>query len=410
MYGASSFPNYAWNSTNYWVDVVFVSGGPDTIPPTVTKTSPSAGASGVDPQSPITANFSEALDATTVNGTSMQLLDSSSAPVPATVAYNAGNHAATLTPTSPLVQSSTYSVILKSGLIKDVAGNALATDYTWLFTTAAPPPPPPTEGPGGPILVVSSAVNPFSRYYVEILRAEGFNEFTAMDISLVSTDTLNNYDLVILGNFALTAEQAAMFTTWVNNGGNLIAMRPDKQLAGPLGLSDTGAVLSDAYLLINTHSSPGTGLVGETVQFHGNADRYTLNGATALATLYSSDAVPTANPAVVLNSAGLGKAAAFTYDLARSVVYTRQGNPAWSGQRRDGQSGPVRPDNLFYGNANFDPEPDYVDHNKIAIPQADEQQRLLANLILQMNLAKHPLPRFWYFPRDLKAGSGVDRR
>ncbi len=30
-----------------------------------------------------------------------------------------------------------------------------------------------------------------------------------------------------------------------------------------------------------------------------------------------------------------GHAAAFTYDLARSVVYTRQGNPAWAGQERD---------------------------------------------------------------------------
>ena len=37
--------------------------------------------------------------------------------------------------------------------VTDVAGNALAADRTWTFTTAAPPPPPPTEGPGGPILV-----------------------------------------------------------------------------------------------------------------------------------------------------------------------------------------------------------------------------------------------------------------
>ncbi len=35
-----------------------------------------------------------------------------------------------------------------------------------------------------------------------------------------------------------------------------------------------------------------------------------------------------------------GQAAAFTYDLSRSVVLTRQGNPAWVGQDRDG----VHPD------------------------------------------------------------------
>ncbi len=54
--------------------------------------------------------------------------------------------------------------------------------------------------------------------------------------------------------------------------------------------------------------------------------------------------------------------------------------------------------------ATGDPQPDWVDlDNEVAIPQADEQQRLLANLILQMNLAKKPLPRFWYFPRGKKA-------
>ena len=45
-----------------------------------------------------------------------------------------------------------------------------------------------------------------------------------------------------------------------------------------------------------------------------------------------------------------GQAAAFTYDLARSVVYTRQGNPAWAGQERDGFA-PIRSDDLFFGAA-----------------------------------------------------------
>ena len=41
--------------------------------------------------------------------------------------------------------------------------------------------------------------------------------------------------------------------------------------------------------------------------------------------------------------------------------------------------------------------------DKVAIPQADEQQRLLANLIVHMNADRKPLPRFWYFPRGEKA-------
>ncbi len=49
------------------------------------------------------------------------------------------------------------------------------------------------------------------------------------------------------------------------------------------------------------------------------------------------------------------------------------------------------------------PDPDWVDFNKIQIPQADEQQRLLANLIQHVNRDQMPLPRFWYFPRGEKA-------
>ena len=106
----------------------------------------------------------------------------------------------------------------------------------------------------------------------------------------------------------------------------------------------------------------------------------------------------TANPAVTLRSVGSngGQAAAFTYDLAKSVVYTRQGNPAWAGQERDGQPPPIlRSDDMFY--------PDWIDFSKVQIPQADEQQRLLANLIEHVNRDRMPLPRFWYFPRGEKA-------
>ncbi len=212
--------------------------------------------------------------------------------------------------------------------------------------------------------------------------------------------------MVILGEKALTTAQVDMFTAWVNAGGNLIAMRPDKNLAGLLGLVDASTTLSNSYLLVNTSAAAGAGIVGQTIQFHGTADLYTLNGATSVATLYSDATTATTYPAVTLRQVGPngGQAAAFTYDLARSVVYTRQGNPAWDGQHRDAIGrGWKTPHDLFYGAATYDPQPDWVDFTKIAIPQADEQQRLLANLILNMNLEEKPLPRFWYLPRGEKA-------
>ncbi|MCH4822772.1 Ig-like domain-containing protein, partial [Gramella lutea] len=250
------------------------------------------------------------------------------------------------------------------------------------------------EGPGGPILVLTSNSNPFSTFTSEILLAEGFNEFTTSDVSLLTSGQLVDYDVVIVGDIPLTSSQVTLLTNWVDAGGVLIAFRPDEKLASLLGLQKLSGTLTDSYLLINNSTGPGNGLVGETIQYHSEADLYDLDGATSIATLYSSANSSTSYPAVTINNVGEngGVAAAFTFDLNRSIVYTRQGNPEWNGQERDGQI-PRRSNDLFY--------PDWVDFSKIEIPQADEQQRLLANIILQNS--QKPLPRFWYFPRGLKA-------
>ncbi len=260
----------------------------------------------------------------------------------------------------------------------------------------------PAQGPGGPILVVTSGSANFGTYYAEILRAEGFNAFAVADIGTVSASTLAAYDVVLLSDMALTNAQANVLTNWVNAGGNLIAMAPDARLASLLGITPAGLTMSNGYVQVDTTSAAGSGIVGQTMQFHGSADLYTLNGATALGTLYSGTATATAYPALTLRAAGSGLAAAFAYDLARSVVYTRQGNPIWAAQERDGLL-PIRSDDKFFGAALGDVKPDWVDLGKLAIPQADEQQRWLANLILTMNATRKPLPRFWYFPNGKKA-------
>jgi hypothetical protein len=257
--------------------------------------------------------------------------------------------------------------------------------------------PSPEEGHGGPILVIGSADNPFSRYTVEILRAEGLNEFAAEDISSITLTTLENYDVLILGEMTIDEGQVNMLTNWVNAGGTLIAFKPCPLLLPLLGLSPVSGTLSDKYLLVDTTSGPGAGIVNQTIQFHGQANLHKLNGATSLAAFYSTSFSAMDYPAVTTINIGNkgGKAVAFTYDLPRSIVYTRQGNPKWAGQKRDGEIDPIRSDDLFY--------PDWLDFNKVTIPQADEQQRLLANIILLSNLHRKPLPRFWYLPRDLKA-------
>jgi hypothetical protein len=398
-FGVTLTNDYVWT---------FTTGVPDYTPPTVIATRPDSGANNGNLGGAVTVLFSEAVDATSVTTNTFSLRNSTNGLVPASVFYSSSLRTATLIPSKLLATNAAYTATVKGGAagVKDLAGNPLAADYVWSFTTVSPNPY--GNGPGGPILVVTSTTNAFSTYYAEILLAEGLNSFAIQDVGSVTSNTLANYSVVLLGNMALTAGQTTMFSNWVAGGGSLVAMKPDKKLAPLLGLVDASSTVSEGYLLVNTNSGPGAGIVGQTMQFHGTADRYTLNGATSVATLYTNATNATASPAATLRAVGAngGKAAAFTYDLARSIVLTRQGNPAWINQNRDAavtSDAVVRSDDLFYGNFSGDVKPDWVNVGKLAIPQADEQQRLLANLILQLNMARQPLPRFWYFPNGNKA-------
>ncbi len=393
-----AFPDSSFGSANYWADVVF-STGPDTTPPVITSRAPAPSATGVATSASVSVTFNEPMDPATITTSTFELRDGANAVVPASVTYQSATRTARLTPNATLSPSANYTARVLTG-ITDVAGNLLAPS-SWSFSSTAPPA---DSGPGGPILVIASTANPFGRYYGEILSAEGLDEYNVTDITKVTSALLTQYDVVILSDIAVSAAQATMLDNWVNAGGRLVAMHPDAKLAGLLGLTSTGGSASNAYLRVDTSASPGQGITNQTMQYHGSADDYQLSGASAIATLYSDATTATAFPAVTLHSVGAsgGQAAAFTYDLARSVVYTRQGNPAWSGQERDGQA-PIRSDDLFFGASATDPQPDWVDLSKVAIPQADEQQRLLANLVEQLESTRMPLPRFWYLPRGDKA-------
>ncbi len=116
----------------------------------------------------------------------------------------------------------------------------------WLLPAANAALPNPDVGwPGSPILVINSAASPssFGQYYAEILRNEGLNAFAVADISSVTAATLASYDVVLLAAIPLLPAQATLLSEWVTAGGNLIAMRPDPQLAGLLGITPTGTLV-----------------------------------------------------------------------------------------------------------------------------------------------------------------------
>ncbi|WP_255433575.1 N,N-dimethylformamidase beta subunit family domain-containing protein [Tessaracoccus sp. MC1865] len=408
LYGPGGFPTQTFGSSNYLVDVWFAATavvGPDVTAPTVISRSPGVGATDVSLGANVTVGFSERLDPASVTTATVLLRGPGNVTVPAAVTWNEASRAVVLNPTESLTAGTTYSVTVRGGAtgIQDLAGNDLAADVTWNFTTFTPPAdrPDPNTGPGGPVLVVTGTGS-HGTYLAEIMRAEGLNLFAVGSRASLTAAGLADYQTLVLGETSLTTTEVDAITAWVNAGGDLVAMRPDPALAPLLGLVPAVGTLANAYLQVDTSSSPGAGIAGMTMQFHGTADRYTAAAGTrVVAGLYSSATAPTSNPAVTMRTVGAlgGSASAFTFDLAESVVLTRQGNPAWINQNRDGQAGPNRSNDLFYGGA----EPDWVDLSRVAVPQADEQQRLLANLITSATADAMPLPRLWYLPRDEKA-------
>jgi hypothetical protein len=401
---AGNYPNTGSSTGSYYgVDVVFSpnSGTLPSLSPTVVQ--PKNNSYGIKRNQTMTASFARALNGATVTGSTVRLLDKDGSQVAGTAAYDSVSHQISFDPTGNLTYGEKYQMVL-SGSIADTNGSTLGTNYTWEFTVGSQLLSDPATGSGGPILVVTSTTNKYSTYYAEILRTEGLNYFDTRDLSTVDANVLSGYDAVVMAEMSLSQAQADMFSAWVTAGGNLAAMRPDKKLASLLGLTDASSTRANQYLLVDTASGPGLGIVNETIQFKGTADNYTLNGATAIANLYSDASTSTSNPAVTTRSVGSngGTAMAFTYDLAKSVIAQHQGNQAWAGQDRDG-SGMARTNDLFFGARTGDVQPDWVDLNKLHIPQADEQQRLLANMLTSSTKDKKPLPRFWYLPGDNKA-------
>ena len=111
----------------------------DATGPSVSSVTPTAGATGVDGGAAVSATFSEVVDAATVTNSTFTLRDPNGNAVAASVTSRSST--ATLRPSAPLATGTTYTATLKGGSagIKDLAGNSLATDYVWSFTTAGTP-------------------------------------------------------------------------------------------------------------------------------------------------------------------------------------------------------------------------------------------------------------------------------
>jgi hypothetical protein len=129
------FPNSSFGATNYWVDGIFNATG-GTTAPSVTSTTPTAGASAAYTDTLVTANFNESIVTSSVQ---FSLTTGGNAVAGNLQVTSTG---VTFTPTNLLAPGTTYNA---SVYAVDGWGNKMSAPYTWTFTTGAGPAPCPCQ-------------------------------------------------------------------------------------------------------------------------------------------------------------------------------------------------------------------------------------------------------------------------
>jgi hypothetical protein len=124
------FPANTYQSSNYWVDVVFNTSATDTVAPTVTANSPASNATGVPTNTTVTATFSEPVQA----ATAQLALAAGGSTVQGPVTYDGPTRTVTLSPSAALAASTVYTATVSGA--KDPSGNTMSP-FTWSFTTAS---------------------------------------------------------------------------------------------------------------------------------------------------------------------------------------------------------------------------------------------------------------------------------
>jgi hypothetical protein len=120
--------NYVWTFTT--------AAAANTTKPTVVSTIPANTATGVPLNQVLSATFSEAMNAATINSATFLLTGPGATAVAGQVVYATVGSTATFTPNLPLAANTLFTATITTGAM-DLFGNALATNYVWTFTTGA---------------------------------------------------------------------------------------------------------------------------------------------------------------------------------------------------------------------------------------------------------------------------------
>ena len=306
-----------------------------TGPPTVISTVPANNATGVPVNTVVTATFSEAMNAATINGATFTLAGPGATAVTGLVTYAGAT--ATFTPSAVLAANTLYTATITTGAM-DPAGVPLAANFVWTFTTAPPPTVVSTVPAAGATAVpvntlvsatFSEAMNPatitgttFTVTGPGATAVAGVVTFTGSTATFTPTTALPNSTLFTAtittgakdnAGAPLAANFVWTFTT-IAAAPTVISTIPANGAVGVALGTTVSATFSEAMdtttLTASTFSltGPGTTPVTGTVTASGNTATFTPAAALTSNTLYTATITTAAK-----NTQGTALAANFVW-------------------------------------------------------------------------------------------------
>jgi hypothetical protein len=278
--------------------------GGTTNAPTVSSTVPASAGTAIAINLPITATFNRAMDPATLNASTF-LLKQGSLAVPGAVTYSGTT--AMLTPTSALAPNAAFTATVTVGS-KDMAGMALASDFSWTFTTVA------TGAP--PDVSVTSPLDAATNVWSGQQISATFNE--EMDPTTLTTTTF----ALLQGSVVVPGQVSYAAAT------NTATFAPTAPLGASLSYSatlSTGAKNVAGLPLAAAHSwsfsTRPAGMAGHPVSL-GTAGNYVILAETKISTVPTS--VVTGDLGISPNGAGSITGFSLTADSSNTFSTSAQ--------------------------------------------------------------------------------------
>jgi len=310
--GTALASNYPWTFTT--------AATPPPPAPTVTAVTPVNASTGIAITSAVTATFSEAMNASTLTGSTFTLTPTGGSAVAATVTYSAD--VATLTPNAPLANGTTYTATITTGVTSS-GGSALASNYTWSFATVAVAPPP---------ALAVTAVTPV-------------NASTTAAVNTTVTATFNqamNSSTITASTFTLTgpANTSVQGTVGYNAGSSVATFTPAGNLAYNTSytatlstsiMSSAGVALSASYTWSFTTTTAAAPTVMTTAPTSGATGVNVANALTATFSVPMNSSTITASTFTLAGPGSTAVSGLVTFNIGTSVAtFTPNASLAYS--------------------------------------------------------------------------------